>query len=168
MSRTFGMRYTTAMLDIVRQYVEQGGSEPIDLDALARFAINEGLWSKSGSKMLQLCKRDLSRALREQYHTDPQGRQVRTYHAAKNRDTSGRQQVFWADMRSAPVEHMELAFQQRRSQIVGDCTQLKRDVESYNDNNRYGAYCQLILDFTDDVAEREQPTEYSANPRRPR
>jgi hypothetical protein len=66
-------------------------------------------------------------------------------------------------MRVAPEEHMEIAFQQRRQQIVGDCAQLKTDVDSYNDNNPFGAYHQLPLDFTDDVAERQQPTKYVPN-----
>lgn len=152
-----------AMLDIVQLYLESGGTEPIDLDNLARFAINNQHWNKGGSKLLQLCKREFSRAFREQYHNDPQGRHVRTYHATKNRTSDGRQQVFWADMRSAPAEHTESAFQQRRTQIVGDCRQLKVDVDSYNDNNKFGRHYQLILNFIDDVAEREQPTTYRPN-----
>ncbi|MGA2060991.1 MAG: hypothetical protein ABSG67_10955 [Thermoguttaceae bacterium] len=66
-------------------------------------------------------------------------------------------------MRTAPAEHTESAFQQRRTQIVGDCRQLKVDVDSYNDNNQFGAHYQLMLNFTDDVAEREQPTTYRPN-----
>jgi hypothetical protein len=50
---------------------------------------------------------------------------------------------------------MEIAFQQRRNQIVGDCVQLKRDVDSYNENRLPPQPIQLVLDFTDDVAERE-------------
>jgi hypothetical protein len=112
-----------------------------------------------------MCKRDLSRALREQFHIDPQGRQVRTFHATKLHRAGGEQQVFWADLRTAPPEHVELAFQQRRSQIVGDCRQLKLDVDSYNENNVHNASYQLLLDFTDDVAELEQPKEYKPKPR---
>jgi len=131
MSKTAARSYSDAMLDIVRLYLADGGVEPIDLDGLARYAIDNRLWEKHRSTLVQLCKRDLSRALREQFHTDPQGRQVRTYHATKLRSGDG-QLVFWADLRTAPPEHVELAFQQRRSQVVGDCRQLKMDVDSYN------------------------------------
>lgn len=155
-------RASDPMLRIVQLYVESGGHEPIDLDGLARFAINNGHWESHGSKILQLCKRAFSRAFREQYHTDDQGREVRTYHAAKSRVGAGEQQVLWADMRTAPLEHMEVAFQQRRGQVVGDCRQLKRDVDSFNENNRFGATYQLTLDFSEDVAELEQPTKYEA------
>lgn len=157
--------YTDAMFNIVSQFLADGGTEPIDLDELARYAINTGQWTKHGRSLLQLCKRDLSRAFREQYHTDPQGRQVRTYHAATSHVTGGEQRVFWADLRTAPPEHIELAFQQRRSQIVGDCRQLKMDVDSYNENNGHGALFQLVLDFTEDIAELEQPTQYIPKPR---
>lgn len=47
------------------------------------------------------------------------------------------------------------AFQQRRQQIVGDCVQLKADVDSYNENRTPERPFQLILDFTVDVEERE-------------
>jgi len=154
------------LLDIVDHYLDQGGSVPIDLDDLARFAINNGHWMRHGSALIQLCKRDFSRAMREQYHTDLQDRRVRTYHAAKRRGSGGEQKVFWADMRDAPPEHMQLAFHQRRTQIVGDCVQLKRDVDSYNENNQHGIQIQMVFDFRDDIAEREQPADY--RPNRPR
>ncbi len=50
---------------------------------------------------------------------------------------------------------MEIAFQQRRQQIVGDCRQLKTDADSFNDNSNPGSPIQMIFDFTDDLAELE-------------
>jgi hypothetical protein len=50
---------------------------------------------------------------------------------------------------------MQVALQQRRQQIVGDCYQLKMDTDSYNENRNPGPPIQLDLDFRDDVAERE-------------
>lgn len=61
---------------------------------------------------------------------------------------------------------MERAFQLRRRQIVGDCKQLKTDVDSFNDNHPAEKPIQLLLDFADDVAEASQPTDY--RPRNPR
>ena len=56
----------------------------------------------------------------------------------------------------APHAHMERAFSQRREQIISDCVQLKTDVDVYNTLNRgKQSPIQLILDFTEDVAERE-------------
>jgi hypothetical protein len=50
---------------------------------------------------------------------------------------------------------MRIAFQQRRKQIVGDCRQLKNDVDSFNENVNPGPPIQLVLDFTQDIAELE-------------
>jgi len=50
---------------------------------------------------------------------------------------------------------MAIAFQQRRQQIVGDCRQLKTDVDSYNENRNDGVPINLVLDFTQDVEELE-------------
>ncbi len=165
MQKTHSRKKSDQMMDIAQLYVEQGGEEPIDLTKLALFAINHGHWSKGdlASLRTQICKREFSRAFREQYHNDPQGRQVRTYHAVLRSDVDSEQKTFWDDMRRAPEEHMEVAFQQRRSQIVGGCTQLKTDVDSWNDNNAAGGDFQFELDFTEDVAERTQPTEYQPN-----
>lgn len=70
-------------------------------------------------------------------------------------ERNGRQAAFWADMRTAPREHMEIAFQQRRQQIVGDCRQLKLDVDSYNENHNAGEELQMVLDFPLDLEEIE-------------
>jgi hypothetical protein len=50
---------------------------------------------------------------------------------------------------------MEVAFQQRRQQIVGDCRQLKADLDSYNENYNLGESLQMVFDFTNDLAEIE-------------
>ena len=92
--------------------------------------------------------------MREDYYVDPQGRNVRAKHVA--RYGSGKQQlILWDDIRTAPQNHMQIAFTQRREQIVGDCRQLKRDVDSYNDNNAEGSEIQLVFNFENDLAEIE-------------
>jgi len=64
-------------------------------------------------------------------------------------------------MDSATPKQMAMAFAQRRKQILGDCHQLKTDVDSYNDNNRDNARIQMIFNFTEDLEEMEQPIEYA-------
>jgi hypothetical protein len=48
---------------------------------------------------------------------------------------------------------MQMAFQQRRQNIVGDCLHLRTDVDVYNDKNSDQPPLQLSLDFTQDVVE---------------
>ena len=74
--------------------------------------------------------------------------------------------MLWDDIRFADREFMERAFQLRRRQIVGECKQLTTDIESYNDNHPSEKPIQLLLDFTDGVAEARQPKDY--NPKKPR
>lgn len=50
---------------------------------------------------------------------------------------------------------MEIAFQQGRQQIVGDCLQLKLDVDSYNETHNAGEEFQMVFDFTLDLDEIE-------------
>ncbi len=97
--------------------------------------------------------------MREEYIKDPQGRSVRLKHAARVL-VEGKQTVFWDDIRTAPRTHMEIAFQQRRQQIVGDCRQLKADVDSYNENAKVHPPIQMVFNFTEDLAELEalEPT----------
>ena len=57
----------------------------------------------------------------------------------------------------APHDHMEKAFAQRRELIVGENFQLKIDIDVYNDMNAgKNPPIQLVLNYSDDVAEREE------------
>jgi hypothetical protein len=80
------------------------------------------------------------------------GRRYRTKHAVRI-TRGGVQYSLWADIDAAPRSHMERAFAQRRQQIVGDCFQLRTDVDVYNDNHPDALPLQLVLDFTRDVEE---------------
>lgn len=54
------------------------------------------------------------------------------------------------------------SFAQRRQQIVGDCYQLKTDVDVYNTKDRSQEPIQIVLDFTYDVEELQLPFQDSA------
>lgn len=96
---------------------------------------------------------EMASALREEYRTDTKGRRYRVNHAVRV-TKDGVQFTFWAVMGFAPHDHMERAFTQRREQIVSDCVQLRTDVDVYNDTSG-NPPVQLILDFSEDVAERQ-------------
>jgi hypothetical protein len=127
---------------------------PAPARALAVWAIRNGLWKPTESAVVTICAEAFASAMREEYFTDPQGRVVRAKHAARiTKDKT--QLTLWGDMRTEDPKFMATAFQNRRQQIVGDCRQLKLDVDSYNENRKPPKAFQLILDFTDDVAEAE-------------
>jgi len=123
-------------------------------------------WAIENKKMdvprrdaIMLCARELAYAMREDFFTDPQNRRVRRKHVVpetiERPDGSHEQFLFWVDILEANPDQMQRAFQYRRNLILGDCRQLKTDMDSYNDNNRDGAHIQMVFNFTDDLLESE-------------
>lgn len=149
----------------IAEYREHGMPWPTTRINIALWLIEHGKYDKSRESLLKMCARDVSRALREEHYTDPQSRRIRTKHAARfsewNTDGEIIQQTFWGDVRTEPREFMERAFLQHRRQIVGGCVSLSNVVDSYNDNMCPDNPIQLLLDFTDDVADMKQSGEFS-------
>jgi len=153
-SKKAGTSYIEHIQRLVDRYVSMGNEWPATARQIARWAIDSGAWEIGRESLVNRCAEDIARAMREEYYTDPQGRTVRSKHAARISTDDG-QMTFWADIRTASPAHIRIAFQQRREQIVGDCRQLKADVDSYNENANPMNPVQLVLDFTDDVQELE-------------
>jgi hypothetical protein len=107
--------------------------------------------------------------MREDYATDLKGRRFRRKHSFRREevlaDGTHKQLHFWLDTTdpSADPDQVHIAFQQQRTRILGDCRQLKTDVDSYNEFNNPKEDIQLLLDFTEDVAELEHSTEYGGD-----
>lgn len=151
------MAMTEQLQDIVAAYIKAGQPWPAPARTVAGWAIHNELWSPQPTSLIAQCADLLARAMRDEYITDPQGRRVRAKHAARL-GKEPEQMPLWADIRSASREHMQIAFQQRRQQIVGDCHQLKVDADSYNENANPGKPIQLSFNFTNDLAERDALT----------
>lgn len=141
---------------IIAKYRQAGNRWPATATDIARWAIAERLWDIHPSKVVRQCADQLAEAMRQEFVTDPQGRRVRVKHVAPY-DEQGHLSLKWDDMRTATHNHMEMAFSHRRQQIVGDCRQLKTDIDSYNDNYRPSEErpIQGVFDFTDDLLELE-------------
>lgn len=141
--------------DIINDYIVTTGAAQIDMREVAAWAVREGRWAPGHANTIRECAHELARAARGEVYTDPQGRTVRKKHAV-------RQNQMWlsADIQTAPPDHMRLSLQQRRMYIVGDCRQLKTDLDSYNENNPHGAHIQMMFDFTEDLLELDMPQEY--------
>jgi hypothetical protein len=148
------MSYNEKLRDLYQQYKRTGHAQPFTMHELAAWAYDQGLCIPQRSTIVNRLAEEFSRAMREDSFVDAQGRRVRSKHVATY-ERNGRQYSLWADIRSATREHMERSFQQRRQGIVGDCRQLKSDVDSYNQNHNIGEDIQLVLDFTLDMEEYE-------------
>ena len=133
-----------------RQYKPSSARQAVD------WAIAGGLLELPEIDPYDVLAGDMAQALREEFQTDNKGHRYRVNHAVRV-TKSGVQYSFWGRMGYAPHEHMEKAFAQRRDHIIGECVQLRTDVIVYNDMNQgKNPEIQLVLDFTEDVAEREQ------------
>jgi len=156
-SKTNG--YNEKLQAMADRYFDETGSESATTRDLAVWALKLGLWDAPADLVLKKCQEDFAKALREQYIEDAQGRPVRAKHAARVK--RGDEQLhLWSDIRCASHEHMNIAFQQRREHIVGECRQLKRDVDYYNTERPKHADIQLVFDFTEDVEEGDFSSEF--------
>jgi hypothetical protein len=144
--------YNEQMQALAKDYQFATGSLTFTLKDVGAWAIQEGRWEAGRDVLLRQFCEDMGRALREEYRTDPQGRRIRANHVVRGQGETG---FLWADIDTAPREHMVIAFDQRRDQIVADCAQLNQDIDSYNENQNPGIPIQLRLDFVRDVIEYE-------------
>ncbi len=169
MTEKIAHTYTESLQEMVSRYRKSGQKWPATSRDIARWSYRNKLWEPQEKNIVGQLARDLSRAMREECYTDPQGRRVRTKHAARRvedalsddaQDAVPTQKMLWHDIRTDDGDHIIMALQQRRMQIVGDCSHLKVDGDSFNDNHSSGKKIQRIFNLEDDMADMDQPTEY--------
>ena len=114
-----------------------------DPEDVARWAIATHRYEEAPPTPLQRCKKELTRAIRDEYIEDEKGREARLMHAVPK--TVGGQQVWeWGRIYDIPPARMRVSLQHRRRATLADCRQHKIDTESYNDYNEYGAQLPLF------------------------
>ena len=146
---------TERLQQVWHKYDNDKEHKPTSAREAVEWAVTEGLLELPEVDPYDVLAAQMSQALRDEFATDSQGRRYRVNHAVRV-TSAGVQHTFWGVMGFASHEHMEKSFAWRREQIVGDNLQLKTDVDVYNDLVQ-GKHppIQLVLDYTDDVAERQ-------------
>lgn len=139
---------------IFRQYEEEHGRMASTTREACIWGVKNGLLLLQTADPYDRLADEMSRALREEYAVDAEGRRYRVNHAYRA-TRAGIQLTLWARLGVSEPDNVHRALMQRREQIVGDCFQLKVDVDVFNDMYPDRKPVQLILDFKDDVAERE-------------
>ncbi|MDH0612664.1 MULTISPECIES: hypothetical protein [Bacteria] len=147
-------KFSEQMQAIFDRYTEEVDSSPVSLDNVAAWAIEQGLYRPQPRDVVKLCREALAESLRQEKRIDAQGRKYRAKHSVRT-NIGGVQLSLWADIDNAPRSFMEKSFSQRRKAIADDCFQVKQDVDHFNDENPTELPIQIVLDFTDDVAEME-------------
>lgn len=150
----------SAYSDAIKNYIDryrtekQPGDGLIDPHAVAEWAYKNGCHKPNVKTVIDAIAADIAQVFREEYRTDARGRRYRAKHAATQK-VGNKTLSLWGDLDdpNAPHEHFVKSFAQRRQQIVGDCLQLKTDVDVYNDQRVPVEPIQIVLDFTLDVEE---------------
>lgn len=133
----------------VRQFEAEHNRKPFDLHEVYHWAVSNDLWAPP----LDLAERrfieEVSADLREEYITADNGDRVRYYHAV----TRGRQGTLWANLDTGPKDHLFEGFTQRRKQSLGDCRQLRLDIDYCNRKRFVDSPIQMSFNFDADLAE---------------
>lgn len=131
---------------IWHRYDNDHQHRPTSAREAVEWAVAEGLIELPEMDPYDALAQDMAQALRTEYKTDAKGRRYRANHAVRV-TKNGVQYTFWGIMGFASHDHMERAFTQRREQIIGDCVQLKTDVDVYNDENKEHPQIEMVLDY---------------------
>ena len=159
-------RASRKMVFLLDKYKQAFPNEPLPIDPrrVALWAYDQGLWRPLETDPREVLRRKLCRALRYQYITDPQGREVRANYSTVEEDMTPegpKRQSKWYPIFKAPPEVARQALALDRRQALATVQQMVLDFDSYNDNNEFGAVLEpLDLAFDKDIAEMNLPAEY--------
>lgn len=146
--------YNEQLQRVWHEYVREHTGIPAAPIDVVKWGLERGLLGVRPIDPVAMLAKDMSRALREEYGTDDEGRRYRKNHSITVTHR-GVQLHLWGEMRHVARPFMAKAFQQRRRGVVDDCVQLKNDMDAYNAMHPGQRPIQLPLDFTDDVAEAQ-------------
>lgn len=144
------MKYMEQVQKIANEYMESGQPWPASKVDIARWAISTGRWKAQPEHLVAQCAEEIGQAMTGEHYTDPQGRSVRAKHAARVR-REGKTTWLWDDHRTMNRRHAAVSFSLRRTQMVGECKQLKNDVDSFNENRSAANPIQVSFNFTRDL-----------------
>jgi hypothetical protein len=148
--------YNGRLQELFHEYERQLG-KPGTLHDAIDWGLANGKIVKPDVDPKAVLIRDMRNALRAETCVDDDGREYRTNAAVTFTKGGGVQESFWAsvDLKTTPHEFLEEHLSQRRKGIVDDCVKYKADLDHCNNTHRDMKQLPLMLDFTDDVAERE-------------
>ncbi len=155
-----------AMCDIVEQYQREGNEWPATKRMIAEWAVANRCYELPLQETIDACIRDLGSTLSNDQITDPQGRSVRRFIAAKKiRVTEAgmsEQQWFWDDVRTATHEHVVAGFESRREAARRDVRKLQIELESYNANLLKAGYEPIDMTFDFNELDDDEQSESAA------
>jgi hypothetical protein len=145
------------LVKVVEDYRKAGGEWPATREQIAEWAVANERYQLTRGMAVSQCAEKLGRAMGLQHVRDKKGRSVRKYYAARFRE-NGQLVMKWDDW-NAKRPFMEVAAANRRNQILGQCWQLKNDMDSYSDRRCPEQPIQMDFNFNLDLEELSQLNE---------
>jgi len=139
---------------IVEDYRAAGQPWPASTQQMAEWAVANDRYQLARGMAVSQCAVKIGRAMGLEHVRDRRGRSVRKYYAARV-DRDGQLAMVWDDL-NADRQFMEIAAANRRNHILGECRQLKTDIDSYNERKCPDEPLQIEFNFTLDLEELEQ------------
>lgn len=146
--------FNEQLVRIVEDYRAAGQPWPATAEQMAEWAVAQERFQITRGMAISQCKEKIARAMRLEHVIDKKGRSVRRYYAARLRE-NGQLSIKWDDL-NAERPFMEVSAANRRNQILGECRQLKSDVDSYNERRCPDQPIQTDFNFNVDLEELEQ------------
>ena len=135
-------------------------SDTVDTTAMAEWMVANKEYQRPQKTLIQLCAAEISKALAHEMHVDEQGRTVRSNYSYRV-EADGQRAWEWSTAELITPGNMRKAMTHRRNGLVSRAIQHATDVNSYNDNNKYGAQLELYdYNLNSDVMEADLPEEY--------
>jgi hypothetical protein len=140
--------------DILDRYLAEVTDDPVSLDEVAEWALDKGLFRPAPLDVRKMCRDVIAEGARSQKRFDGK-RWYRAKHTVRT-NVGGVQLNLWADIdKNASHSFMSKSIGQRRRSIADHCFAMKMDADHYSEANPALPPIQPVLDFSDDVAERE-------------
>jgi hypothetical protein len=146
--------FNEQLVKIVEDYRATGRPWPASAEQMAEWAVEQDRFQLTRGMAVSQCKEKIARAMRLEHLRGRMGRSIRKYYAARLLE-NGQLVMKWDDL-NAERPFMEVSTANRRNQILGECHQLKNDVESYNERRCPEEPIQVEFNFTVDLEELEQ------------
>lgn len=148
------MTYKQSMQDIWKLYEKEHDAEPLSIGECFEWAKRKRLWAPKPLDVAKIFNREMADALRDETRIDSSGREYRARHCVR-KSAGGVQLSLWGDIDKVSRGFFEESLQQRRKGLVDSGYKMKMDVDHFNEFRSPEAPIALVLDITDDVADRE-------------
>lgn len=142
------------ILQIVEDYRAAGNPWPASKLEIGEWAVANSRYQLTRGMAVAQAAERIGRAMGLEHVKDKKGRSVRKYYAAHIRE-NGQLVMKWDDL-NAPKPFMEVAAANRRNHILGECLQLKTDMDSYSERKCPDAPIQIDFNFNIDLEELGQ------------